>query len=161
MNCRCPSPNCAVDHETVAEREALELADVKRTLRGLRAFREDAECDARDDDMARLHAAIDADDILESHRIRVAIWNAHAGSLIASQAQGGLYHAIAAAHIVKRRFQRDEAHMYPYRSAADNTPPLPGAAAERPSPQPRTGVDTEATGTSVAGNYPTDRRNAA
>lgn len=158
MTCRCPSPNCAVDHETVAEREALELADVKRTLRSLRAFREDAECDARADDMALLHAAIDADDILESHRIRVAIWDAHADSLIASEARG-LRNPINAAHIVKRRFQRDEAQMYPYRPAgtAPYGAALPGSApAGRPFPLPGDGKD----GSPVAG-LSSDMRTAA
>lgn len=150
------------DAELAAERQATELADVKSVLFGLRAFREDAECDASEDDLARMHEALDADDVLEAHHIRVAIWDAHADSWITTHTESGLRQRIAAAHIAKRQFQRDEAQMFPLRSAG--TAPfgaaLPGSApAERPLSLPRTGASSDAP--SPAAGLSSDTRAAA
>lgn len=124
--------------DTSAESEciAMDVEDVKKRLRGMRSFRSDAMYNCAQDAYDALLACRRAHDLVGFRAQRQAIFDAHADSLIDSASDHGWRSISAAAHIVKRQFQRDESRSFPHRSAASPAPSPCGVAAERPFPPP-------------------------
>lgn len=110
-NCRCGmgfNPHCNVDHGVEAEREELDLAEVRAILRGLRSFRADAMADCPQDAWDALERCRRAHDLCGFRAHRTAILDAHADSKFRAATDHGWRSLGEAAHIVKRSFQKYE-----------------------------------------------------